>query len=324
MIEILDRIFGKSIKEEIYDFPSDAPLLISHGYGASRITLGNSSCILVKPKFDGYTLKSLKKQLCRIRDICGEPVVVELKRLTALQWTNLIESGISFVAESGQVFIPFWGSYFEERISNLPNPTKLMSANAQIVFLYLLYNVEGNGKKVNQACISKELQISKMTCSRAVRQLRALNLVTVFEDGTSNYIGITDRESIVESAFSHMESPVQKRIFVKRVPDGINGKLCGIKALSEKTLISEIDGDAGFAISKSELGKIDSEYVIDEQTFRDFGGEIIEVWKYDPCLLSDDDCVDELSLIVELQHEEDERVQKELDKIRSKYGLKEQ
>ena len=137
MMKVIKNIFGLAVKEEKYDFPSGTPMYVSYGYEASRISLENMSCILVRPKNEGYTLSSLKKQLVKIREICGEPVVVGLRRLTALQRTNLIESGIPFVAESGQVFIPFWGSYFEERICNPPKPVEKMSANAQLVFLYL-------------------------------------------------------------------------------------------------------------------------------------------------------------------------------------------
>ena len=61
--------------------------------------------------------------------------------------------------------------------------------------------------------------------------------------------------------------------------------------------------------------------MIDEQSFRDFGGQIIEVWKYDPFLLSETDSVDDISLLLDLSDESDERVQYQLDSIREKYSL---
>ena len=45
----------------------------------------------------------------------------------------------------------------------------------------------------------------------------------------------------------------------------------------------------------------------------------IEKWCYDPTLLSNSDCVDDISLILSLKDSEDERVQIALDEIRSKY-----
>ena len=321
MMKVIKNIFGLAVKEEKYDFPSGTPMYVLYGYEASRISLENMSCILVKPKDEGYILSSLKKQVGKIREICGEPVVVGLRRLTALQRTNLIESGIPFVAESGQVFIPFWGSYFEERICNPPKPVEKMSANAQLVFLYLFYKNAGKNEKVNQTRLSEELNMDKMTCSRAIRQLRSMNLISVYEEGTSNFVSLENGMQAIATAHDRMESPIHKKVFVRRIPEGIDGKLCGIKALSEKTMISALDRDAGYAINKKELKKIDSVAMIDEQTFLDFGGEIIEVWKYDPALLSAGECVDEVSLILELQGEKDERIQKELDTIRGKYGM---
>jgi hypothetical protein len=61
--------------------------------------------------------------------------------------------------------------------------------------------------------------------------------------------------------------------------------------------------------------------LIDRQEYRDFGGKILEVWKYDPFLLSDSDYVDDISLVLSLRDDIDERVQKELDTIRNNYGM---
>jgi hypothetical protein len=49
---------------------------------------------------------------------------------------------------------------------------------------------------------------------------------------------------------------------------------------------------------------------------------MLEVWKYDPFLLSNNDHVDDLSLMLSLRDDTDERVQKELDTIRNNYGMK--
>ena len=76
-----------------------------------------------------------------------------------------------------------------------------------------------------------------------------------------------------------------------------------------------------FAIDWETAKGIDRSILMDEQSFRDFGGQIIEVWKYDPFLLSDTEYVDDISLLLDLADESDERVQYQLDGTRKKYGL---
>ena len=45
------------------------------------------------------------------------------------------------------------------------------------------------------------------------------------------------------------------------------------------------------------------------------------MWRYNPQLLSAGENVDDISLILSLKDNEDERVQREIDEIKEKYGL---
>ena len=67
--------------------------------------------------------------------------------------------------------------------------------------------------------------------------------------------------------------------------------------------------------------KIPKDDQISYQDFLDFGGYTVEVWKYNPLSLSDNEYVDDLSLILEMTDYKDERIQNCLDEIRNKYGI---
>ena len=66
---------------------------------------------------------------------------------------------------------------------------------------------------------------------------------------------------------------------------------------------------------------IDATYIISEQEFHDFGGNIIEVWSYDPKLLSNENRGDDISLLRSVENDPDERIQMALDEIREKHEL---
>ena len=48
---------------------------------------------------------------------------------------------------------------------------------------------------------------------------------------------------------------------------------------------------------------------------KEFGDNIVEVWKYDPRILAEDGKVDMLSLYLSLRDTEDERVHKEVNQL---------
>ena len=318
MLETIRNVFGNSISEGRFKFPKSIPNFIRYGYSVRRLFFGEKSSLLITPKSDDWNLATLKKQIRLIEERLHEPVIVQLERLTALQRTNLIESRTAFVSAKGQIFIPFWGCYFEEKILNPPEVPERLSANAQLVFLHLYYNKNGN-KTLTQTQISKALSLPKATCTRAVQQLRDLDLISSASEGTANLIAL---KSDLNAAFPHLTSPVQKLLYVKSMPQNISCKKSGLKALSERSDLVSLSSDGGYAVSRVVAENMEKNLLIDEQTFRDFGGEIIEVWKYDPFLLTDSEYADDISLLLELSGSDDERVQSELDAIKQKHGLK--
>ena len=101
-------------------------------------------------------------------------------------------------------------------------------------------------------------------------------------------------------------SPVEKIAFSDFLPSG--SLKCGINALSEYTLINEENSDM-YAINRTDMHQSDIPINKEYGLFR------IEIWKYDPKLLSHTGTVDKLSLYLSLKDNDDERVQIELDNL---------
>ena len=162
----------------------------------------------------------------------------------------------------------------------------------------------------------------KATCTRAVQLLSGLDLITITEEGTAKRVFLNKQEAnILQKAMPFMISPVHKILYVSRLPERIEYKLSGIRAVAEQSMLQALPSDGAFAIDRDDAKGIDESVMMDEQSFRDFGGQIIEVWKYNPFLLSATAYVDDISLLLELIDEKDERVQYQLDSIREKYSL---
>ena len=320
MLEIIRNIFGTSVWEENIQLPPGTPNYIRYGYSFTKLVWKERECLLVKPLDSHISLATLKKQTKNMEQLFHIPVVIELERLTSLQRTNLIESEIAFISGSGQVFIPTWGSYFEEKIRNPVEVRNVLSAGAQLVFLYLYYHGDGSGMR-NQTQIAHELGMSKASFTRAVQQLEGFGLLSIYPGGTAKKVCLRNDENILRTAFPYMISPVQKQLYCRELPLNLPYKISGLKALAEQSMLDSRDSDSGYAISKAGAKQLKKDLLVDEHTFRDFGGKVIEVWEYDPFLLSDSRYVDDISLLLELNDVEDERVQKEMDGIRAKYKV---
>ena len=321
MSEIISLIFGDAVSEQGYKFPAGTPNYIRYGYSVKKLVFGQKECLLVRPKEPDWNLATIKKQLKTIGQITGQSIIVALDRLTASQRTNLIESGVAFISGTGQIFIPFWGSYFEEKIANVQQPAETMSANAQLVFLFLFYNRKEIAG-LTQTQIAHALNMPKATFTRAVQLLSGLGFIQTVDAGTAKRVFLNEQiPNILQKAISFMNSPVHKLLYVSSLPGNIKYRISGIRAVTEQSMLQPLPSDGAFAIDWETAKGIDRSILMDEQFFRDFGGQIIEVWKYDPFLLSDTEYVDDISLLLDLADESDERVQYQLDGIREKYNL---
>lgn len=321
MLEVMKSIFGASLQEDIFSLPPGTPNYIRYGYIITKLIWGDKSCLLVRPKTDTVSLSALKKQAKQIEQICSMPVIIDLERLTASQRTNLIESGFAFISGPGQIFIPFWGSYFEEKIRNPPEEKDVLSGMAQLVFLYLYYHRSQAAGGLSQTQIALSLRTSKASVSRAVRELQGLGFLSLQAVGTANRVLLHGGNKILNTAWKHLRSPVRKKLYATSLPSSTVYKLSSLLALSQQSMLSSLSSDSGYAISRETAKQLPKDFLICEQAFRDFGGVVLEIWEYDPALLSDGECVDDLSLLLELQNHEDERIQIELDTLRKKYCL---
>lgn len=322
MNEIIKKIFGEAIEVKDYTYPIGTPNYIRYGYRARRLVWDKKECLLITPMSDGWNLPSLKKQAKKIEKLCSMNLVLELNRLSAMQRTNLIQSGIAFVVGSGQLFIPFWGSYFEEKIKKAMNAPSKMTAKAQLVFLYLYYLNRDEKVQINLTQVCKNLYLSKATCTRAVQLLETLGLIILEKKGTAKSIVFADdMDKILQRSMPYMVSPTRRQIYVKEIPKKLPGRISGIKALAGKSMLMENEKDGGYAIDCALTRSIPEDIIIDKQEFYDFGGAVIEAWNYNPVLLSDGEYVDEISLILLLRENTDERIQGELNGIRRKYGI---
>ncbi len=320
MLDFLKTLFGDNISVAPYDCPEILPYYILDNYKLQRLSWKSNECVLLSPSSSSWRLPTLKKHLKNLQEICQESCALSLENLTSMQRRNLLENNVPFISASQQVYLPFWGCSFIEKFKfDTPIPDK-MAPGTQLVFLYLYYLREA--VDVNLTKISKELQLSKATCTRAINDLATSGLLVQKIEGTSKWITPAfGKTEFLKKGYARLRSPVERLVYFKDLPENLLYIQSGVKALSAITTVGAKEQDAGLAVSKKNCSSFSSGSIISKQEFEDFGGTILEVWNYDPSLFSKNGRVDDISLLLSLDSEPDERIQMGLDEIREKHGL---
>lgn len=320
MIEFLKSIFGTDICISPYRFPQNTPMYIRDSYDIRLLTWKTHQCILLIPKDDSWRLPALKKQYMNFQKLCEMPCALFLNNLTAMQRRNLVESGISFLSESQQIYFPFWGCFFVEKFNSENKIPKLMAPGTQLAFLYLYYM---NGSEyINVTELSRKLFLSKATCTRAIKDLSATGIIAVKKEGRNKWIVPQfNKPEFLKKGYNRLRSPIDRVIYVKKFPSGQQFFQSGVQALSSISMVGARESDGGIAVSKKGAFEILRDNMISKREFEDFGGTVVEVWIYDPALLSDGGRVDDISLLLSLDNDPDERIQIGLDEIRKRYEL---
>lgn len=122
---------------------------------------------------------------------------------------------------------------------------------------------------------------------------------------------------LLNNAEPYFINPVDKIIYVRKNFELNERITTGIYALSKKTMIDATEEDECYAIyRKKSVNRIDYVQKISYIVGNAFK---LEKWSYDPSILAQDGTVDDISLILSLKDNQDERIQMELDVLRSKY-----
>lgn len=286
------------------------PLHITESYKIAQCTLMGREFMALQGHDACPTPAAMAKHADWLHQKTGMRCLFLLETVSAYERRRLIEGRIPFLAAGQQLYLPDLGLDLREQFRTPQRHGQSLSPAAQVVVLACLLRRLDPQSEFTGAGLADQFGYTKMTMTRALDELRQLELVEC--EGERRFARhrflITGRE-LWEKARPVLRSPVKKRVYVDEWFAGCDFK-AGESAMEDLTMLS-VPPRAIWAITSEEWKKIQKEpglHMIPEVS-KDMAHAEFEIWHYDPALLAEKPLVDRLSLALSLAHMNDERVQ---------------
>ncbi|MDE7420528.1 MAG: MarR family transcriptional regulator [Muribaculaceae bacterium] len=234
------------------------------------------------------------------------PVFV-FNKIASYLFHRYTKSNIDIVVGNRQLFLP---SIFLVVSREKPEQHKEPEKPPVLFQLAVLFHLEKeNIDGITMQTLAEKLKTSYATVNRGIRWMKEKGFVTL-SGGKEKQIQFNYQgKDLWEKALPYLETPVDFIVYTPELGISENGLVSEQNALAEYSLLN--GGPYRIAVSKEEYKNLKKKDIY----WDPFGEAGIEVWKYDPALLSGTGVVDKLSLYLLLKDYEDERVQIELENM---------
>lgn len=305
------------------------PLFLANGFEYRQTELFGHSILLAVPKSDdAKNLTGLSKQLRAIQRHFEGILVLVMDHLSAYQRSRLIEEYAAFVVPGNQLFIPQLAMDLREHFRRKRDFAEdQLSPASQALFLRHLNLRDVEDSRPSD--LAETLRYSAMSIGRAFEELEASELAHVEQRGRSKHIQFSQGpRDLFEAAAPRLRSPVKAEHWFRAPPSpkGFPGSSLpeyllagGESALSERSTMSK-PRILRFAAGPKEWKRIQS---------GEFGKEVeqdeepsfaIDVWWYDPDIVSGARQVDALSLYLQFRDHPDERLEAAVEQLLEEFA----
>jgi DNA-binding Lrp family transcriptional regulator len=313
ILKYLQDILGLSgtIKKLPESLLKKLPLYLRHGYNYGLLEISGNPFLLVEEgNISSKTVGQLKKQAKTIYQQTNLPVVFVLYSQSSQMRRNMIKNRLSFIVPENQIYLPDLLIFLKDNIRQTYSFSEQLTPSAQLLILYHL-QVECL-EEFSFKEIAEKLGYSPKTITKIAEELKIKKICQITGAKEKRFVFGIDRKQLWKIAEPQMQSPIIKSYFTSRKE---NEDFCksGDMALAHYTFISNT-GKEAYAVPKKVFEKLKTkdhwEYLDEVE-----GDVQIEVWKYNPRILSTDGYIDPLSLYLCYREDTNERVEAEIKEL---------
>lgn len=270
------------------------------------------SLLFIQPKGKNPSPKVCALKADRMESVFGKPTVFILSPGPAYERMRMLEKNVYFVISEKYAHLPMLVA--NERVRRSV-PAKRLTPVAQYILLYHLQveSLEGMAAKdmVGKLPYSYESITLGLTC------LTDVGLCEKVSDGSKRKVVhfVAKGRELWEKSQQLLINPVDQRIFCDRLKSDEIFSIAGINALAHYSWLNpDPERIIMMGMKQFKTLKEGKEFV----NMNEFDGDIIiESWKYPVvCPIGmTPEWVDRLSLVISLNHDEDPRVEGEVERV---------
>lgn len=305
----LKEIIGITIAPVLWKGSEMLPIFLRDSYYFYEgVVAGCKVLFMIDKSDEKLTPSSIKTHISLMRERWGAEVVYVCNTISSFDRKRLIDYKIPFIVPGNQAYLPMTGIDFREHFRKTITKKSVLSPSTQAFMLYVI--IKNDYGPYTPKTASEKTGYAMMTMSRSFDELSAASIGVHSLSGKERQIRFEDgKAGLWEKIKPYLQSPVKKRILCYgEIPE--HSYIAGLSALSEYSNLAEPEKQV-FAIYSDRWKLLDK-----KNTSQSSGREIeIELWKYNPELLSENNSVDQLSLYLSLKDDPDERVQSALEQM---------
>jgi DNA-binding MarR family transcriptional regulator len=293
------------------DLSAQLPYFYSEHYRFYDLDLNGVSYLLCEGR-DILVAKQVRTQLTELESRIGRQSIYLNTEINFNLRRSLVENRVSFIVPNNQIYLPKLGIVFNERYRKNFKATDRLSPAAQVILLRAIQNHEYG--MVTASEYAKRLKYTVMSISRAFAELQEYGIVSREENWKEKpFMWLFKGRELWDKALPFLINPVRRSMWIMD-----NGRLpyclAGITALSRYSMINEDDFNTYATISSIAKNNLDIVEISQDSRPADNVTKM-QIWKYNPKLISSEDCVDRLSLYLSMRDSKDERIQISLDEM---------
>ena len=298
-------------KKELQFFLTDT-------YDFFEIVLFDKVCLAMFVKNELEVTPALvRKHWEHVKNKWGGPCFYVQSAISSYNRLRLIKHHVPFVIPDKQIYLPDLGVDLHERFEKQLIPKNHFSPSTQAVLIYALNKKVGEG--YTPSMLVKKLGYTHTTLTRVFNELEASEIGEVTSKGKERWWFFKgSKKDLWEQSKSKLRSPIKSRKSMKYFPGAKKSQILqsGISALADTTMINPPPIPVyAMGIVEYRQTNIPKRLQLSPSDEADLE---LEIWNYNPKLVSEHGKVDPFSLYLSLRETEDERVETSLEKMMEK------
>ena len=238
--ELLESLLGGGVAAPVPNGTEELkgllPMATTASFAFEPVGVFGEGAIVAKPTRNMRPAELIRQSRV-IEQATGLHAIVRLESATPYLKRELIASEVAFLIDDGEFFMPAAIRLKPSRKPQAQVARTSLSPTAKTVAIAILLKPD---REFTSADVAKELGISPTAAKRALRALLAatpLAKSVAGPTGRTFFYRIDNPEAYAEAVSEGFGPAVRERILIKR-KDVMDLPLCGLSALSERSLLS--------------------------------------------------------------------------------------